>query len=145
MTASRPTNGNRRHEPGAKLLAVTRRLGLRYVAADTLAIRRRRCGQGWTYIGADKRVIRDPKTVRRLSGLAVPPAYRDVLYASDPAAHLQAVGRDAAGRLQYRYHPKWEHVRERDKARRLARLAAALPRIRRSIETDGAGFPGWTE
>ena len=133
VTASRPTNGNRRHEPSAKLLAATRRLGLRYVAADTLSIRRRRCGRGWIYVAADKRVIRDPKTARRLSGLAMPPAYQDVLYASDPAAHLQAVGRDAAGRLQYRYHPKWEHVRELDKARRLARLAAALPRIRRSI------------
>jgi DNA topoisomerase-1 len=63
----------------------------------------------------------------------VPPAYEDVLYAKDPAAHLQAVGRDAAGRLQYRYHPQWEQVRELRKARRLARLAKALPRIRRSI------------
>jgi DNA topoisomerase-1 len=106
---------------------------LRYIAADALSIRRRRSGKGWIYFGSDKRVIRDPRTVRRLSGLAVPPAYQEVLYASDPAAHLQAIGRDAAGRLQYRYHPKWEQVRELDKARRLARLAAALPRIRRSV------------
>src|SRR2546422_542909 len=55
------------------------------------------------------------------------------VYAADPAAHLQAVGRDAAGRLQYRYPPQWEDVRESRKARRLARLAHALPQVRRSI------------
>ena len=131
--ANRATQVSRRHKPSARLLATTQRLGLRYIAADALSIRRRRCGKGWIYFGADKRLIRDPETVRRLSGLSVPPAYHDVLYASDPAAHLQAIGRDAAGRLQYRYHPKWEQVRELDKARRLARLAAALPRIRRSV------------
>src|SRR5258708_1391338 len=65
--------------------------------------------------------------------LAVPSAYQDVLYAADPAAHLQAVGRDAAGRLQYRYHPQWEDVREGRKARRLARLAHALPQVRRRL------------
>src|SRR5262249_36571908 len=62
-----------------------------------------------------------------------PPACKDVLYAADPAAHLQAIGRDAAGRLQYRYHPQWDHVRELRKARRLARLADALPQLRRSV------------
>ena len=71
--------------------------------------------------------------MRRLTRLAVPSAYQDVLYAADPAAHLQAVGRDAAGRLQYRYHPQWEDVREGRKARRLARLAHALPQVRRRL------------
>ena len=69
----------------------------------------------------------------------MPPAYEAVLYAADPAAHLQAVGRDAAGRLQYRYHPDWEKVREQRKARRLARLAEGLPRIRRSVGQHLAG------
>ena len=114
-------------------IAAAKRLGLRHVTTGALSIRRRRCGRGWVYLGTDSRPIRDPKNVRRLARLAVPPAYEDVLYAKDPAAHLQAVGRDAAGRLQYRYHPQWEHVRELRKARRLARLADALPRIRRSI------------
>src|SRR6478752_2855151 len=121
----------RREARGAQTLA--KGLGLRLVAADALAIRRRRCGKGWTYIDPDNRVIRDRATVQRLARLAVPPAYADVLYAEDPAAHLQAVGRDAAGRLQYRYHPDWEKVREMRKARRLARLADVLPRIRRSV------------
>ena len=114
-------------------IAAAKRLGLRHVTTETLSIRRRRCGRGWAYLGADSRPIRDRKMVRRLASLAVPPAYEDVLYAEDPAAHLQAIGRDAAGRLQYRYHPQWEQVREQRKARRLARLADALPRIRRSI------------
>jgi DNA topoisomerase-1 len=71
--------------------------------------------------------------LRRLKSLAVPPAYEDVLFADDPRAHLQAVGRDAAGRLQYRYHPEWEKVRERRKATRLVALVESLPRIRRCV------------
>jgi DNA topoisomerase I len=114
-------------------IALAKRLGLRYVTTDALSIRRRRSGKGWAYIGSNGRPIRDPRIIRRLARLAVPPAYRDVLYAADPAAHLQAVGRDAAGRLQYRYHPQWQDVREGRKARRLARLANALPLIRRRI------------
>src|SRR5262245_1033106 len=120
---------------GASLsdIAAARRIGLRHVSIEALSIRLRRCGRGGTYVGAASRPIRDSKLVRRFARLAVPPAYENVLYAEDPAAHLQAVGRDAAGRLQYRYHPQWEQVREQRKARRLARLAKALPRIRRSI------------
>ena len=113
--------------------ALAKKLGLRLVAADTLSIRRRRRGKGWSYIAADQRAIRDPATLQRLARLAMPPAYQDVLYAEDADAHLQAIGRDAAGRLQYRYHPDWDKVREMRKARRLARLADVLPRIRRSI------------
>src|SRR5215213_7142029 len=106
---------------------------LRRVSPRDLRIRRRRNGKGFTYIRADGRAVRDSATLRRLKSLAVPPAYEDVLYADDPRAHLQAVGRDAAGRLQYRYHPEWEKVRERRKAERLARLADVLPRIHRSV------------
>ncbi len=127
----------RREARGAQTLA--KRLGLRLIAADALTIRRRRCGKGWTYLDPDNRVIRERATVQRLARLAVPPAYADVLYAEDPAAHLQAVGRDAAGRLQYRYHPDWEKVREIRKARRLARLADVLPRIRRSVAQHLSG------
>ena len=69
----------------------------------------------------------------RLEGLAVPPAYRDARFAVNPRAHIQAIGRDAAGRLQYRYHPEWEQIRELRKARRLAKLIDLMPGIRRSI------------
>ena len=110
-----------------------RRLGLRYVSTDTLTIRRQRKGDGYRFISARGRTIRDEITRARLKRLAVPPAYEDVLYAADPRAHIQAIGRDAAGRLQYRYHPEWEKVRERRKAKRLQRLVEALPRIRRAV------------
>jgi DNA topoisomerase-1 len=131
--------GIRRNGAPASAIAMAKRLGLRYVAADALSITRRRAGKGWSYIGTNGHAIADPKVVRRLTRLAVPPAYRDVLYATDPAAHLQAIGRDAAGRLQYRYHPRWEDVREGRKARRLARLAQALPQVRRSLGQYLAG------
>jgi len=125
--------GRSRNGATPHAIVLAQRLGLRYVTTDALSIRRRRSGRGWVYIGIDGQPIQDPRIVRRLARLAVPPAYQDVLYAADPAAHLQAVGRDAAGRLQYRYHSQWEHVRESRKARRLARLAHALPQVRRSL------------
>lgn len=106
---------------------------LRRVSPHELSIRRRRNGKGFAYIGPGGRRLRDSTTLRRLKSLAVPPAYEEVLYAEDPRAHLQAVGRDAAGRLQYRYHPDWEKVRERRKAKRLVSLIEALPRIRRCV------------
>jgi DNA topoisomerase I len=125
--------GKSRNGATPSAIALAKRLGLRHVSTDALSIRRRRYGKGWAYIGIDGKPIRDARIVRRLGRLAVPPAYEDVLYAPDPAAHLQAVGRDAAGRLQYRYHPQWDQVREMRKARRLARLADALPQVRRSV------------
>src|SRR5256714_4104941 len=109
------------------------RLGLRYVSTDELTIRRRRVGDKFTFVSASGRTIRDELMRARLKRLAVPPAYEEVLYAADPRAHIQAIGRDAAGRLQYRYHPDWEKVRERRKARRLQRLVEALPRVRRAV------------
>ena len=119
--------------------AVARRLGLRYVDQDELTWRRTRRGNRFSYLRQDGSVIRHSVTIHRLAGLAVPPAYDDVRYATDPAAHLQAVGRDAAGRLQYRYHPEWQKVRETRKARRLVRLAEVLPRIRRSVAQHLSG------
>jgi DNA topoisomerase-1 len=108
------------------------KLGLTYVTAAELTIRRLRRGRGFCYLAADGTPV-GAKQSKRLASLAVPPAYQDVLYASDPAAHMQAIGRDAAGRLQYRYHPDWQRVREIRKARRLSRLAESLATIRRAI------------
>ena len=129
----------RRNGVGRGVAAMARRLGLRLVGADALSIRRRRRGKGWSYLRPDGRVIRDRALIDRLTRLAVPPAYEEVIYATDERAHLQAIGRDAAGRLQYRYHPDWEKVREMRKARRLARLADVLPHVRRSIGQHLAG------
>jgi DNA topoisomerase-1 len=131
-------NGQSRPPAPTKLL---RRLGLTYITTDELSIRRRRHGRGFRYVGADGTPLRGAQSLR-LAALAVPPAYVDVLYAADPRAHIQAIGRDAAGRLQYRYHPDWQRVREMRKARRLARLAEVLPQIRRSIARHlGASEP----
>jgi DNA topoisomerase-1 len=110
-----------------------RELGLRRAGQDSLTIRRRRHGKGFVYLRAGKRRIRDAATLKRLASLAMPPAYEDVLFSEDPAAHLQAVGRDAAGRTQYRYHPNWQKVREARKARRLMRLVGVMPKVRRAI------------
>src|ERR1700759_447177 len=113
--------------------------GLRHVGTEQLTIRRQRKGTGFTFLTPTGRTLRDAGTIRRLKSLAVPPAYEDVRYAVDPRAHIQAIGRDAAGRLQYRYHPDWQRVRESRKGRRLAKLAEALPTIRRSIGHTLAG------
>ncbi len=110
-----------------------KRLHLNYVTTDALTIRRKRHGRGFRYITADGSTI-GVGEAQRLASLAVPPAYQDVLYAEDPRAHIQAIGRDGAGRLQYRYHPDWQRVRETRKACRLARLAEALPQIQRCVQ-----------
>lgn len=103
------------------------------VGPDALTLRRQRCGKGFAFLTSSGAFLRDRAEITRLKALAVPPAYSNVRFAADGAAHLQAVGEDAAGRLQYRYHPRWAEVREVLKARRLARLAKALPTIRRAI------------
>jgi len=115
---------------------LARRLGLRLVTPEELTIVRRRHGRGFAYALADGSAVRDRALVRRLDRLAVPPAYVDACYCADARAHLQATWRDAAGRLQYRYHADWEQVREDRRLRRLARLAATLPRIRRAVTRE---------
>ena len=100
---------------------------------DGLTISRRICGRGFSYHRKNGSRIRDPRVIDRLARLAVPPAYVDVVYSPDEDAPLQAVGRDAAGRWQYRYHADVLKVRERRKSRHLARLLDALPRIRRHV------------
>jgi DNA topoisomerase-1 len=113
--------------------ALARELGLKLGDQNQLTIRRIKRGKGYSFIRANGSHVRDARTIRRLHAMAVPPAYREVRYSPDPASHLQAVGRDAAGRLQYRYHADWEKVREQRKAHRLAKLVGALPRIRRKV------------
>lgn len=118
---------------------LARDLGLRLGDQNELTIRRIKRGNGYSFIRANGTRIRDARTIRRLHAMAVPPAYRHVRYSSDPSSHLQAVGRDAAGRLQYRYHADWEKVREQRKAHRLAKLVAALPKIRRKVSAFLSG------
>lgn len=112
---------------------------LRRVSSDALTIRRLRHGRSFVYRDAAGERITDAATLARIRSLAIPPAYEDVRIAADPAAHLQAIGHDEAGRVQHRYHPDWEKVRERRKLKRLARLIAALPKLRARIARDLRG------
>ncbi|MFN5527464.1 DNA topoisomerase IB [Bradyrhizobium sp.] len=118
---------------------LAQRIGLKLGDQTELTIRRIKRGKSYSFIRANGTPIRHAGTIRRLHAMAVPPAYRDVRYAPDPSLHLQAVGIDAAGRLQYRYHADWEKVREHRKAHRLAKLVGALPRIRRAVSKHLAG------
>jgi DNA topoisomerase-1 len=109
------------------------RLGLQLAKPEEFTLRRVRRGRGFAYLDLRARPIRDRATLTRIRALAVPPAYRSVRFANDPAAHLQAVARDSAGRLQYRYHPKWQDVRDLRKAKRLYRLLTTMPKLRRGL------------
>ena len=111
--------------------------GLRYTQ-DTVTngIQRIRRGSGFRYVGPDRRVVRDKATLARIKALAIPPAWRDVWIARDPNGHLQATGRDARGRKQYRYHAKWREIRHETKYERLVPFARALPRLRERVQRD---------
>jgi len=119
--------------------ALARELGLTLGDQNELTIRRIKRGKSYSFVRANGTAIRHVGTIRRLNSMAVPPAYQRVRYSPDPSSHLQAVGIDAAGRLQYRYHADWEKVREHRKAHRLARLVAALPKIRRNVSMHLSG------
>jgi DNA topoisomerase-1 len=113
-----------------------RTAGLRYVCDASRGIRRLRSGTSFRYIGPSRRPIKDAATLRRIRRLAIPPAWVDVWIASDARAHLQATGRDARGRKQYRYHARWREVRHQSKYERLVPFARALPGLRRRIRAD---------
>ncbi|MGY4437597.1 DNA topoisomerase IB [Bradyrhizobium sp. LM2.3] len=125
--------------PAATVEALAKELGLRLGDQNELKIRRIKRGKGYSFVRPNGAHIRDARTIRRLHSMAVPPAYREVRYSADPSSHLQAVGRDAAGRLQYRYHADWEKVREQRKAHRLEKLVGALPKIRRKVSAFLSG------
>ena len=124
---------------GTSVESLAQELGLKLGDQNELTIRRIKRGKNYSFVRANGTPIRHVGTIKRLNSMAVPPAYEEVRYSPDPASHLQAVGRDAAGRLQYRYHSDWEKVREQRKAHRLARLVAALPKIRRNVSAHLSG------
>jgi DNA topoisomerase-1 len=110
--------------------------GLRYVSDTRPGIRRKRAGRGFSYTSPDGARIRDAEVLSRIRSLAIPPAWQDVWICSQPNGHLQATGRDARGRKQYRYHPRWRATRDETKYERMIAFARALPRIREQIEQD---------
>jgi DNA topoisomerase-1 len=117
--------------------------GLRYVSDEGAGLRRVRSGRGFRYLDAVGRTVRDPAVRARIRALAIPPAWTDVWICPHPDGHVQATGRDARGRKQYRYHPAWGAMRNQTKFERMVEFGLALPRIRARVDADLArgGLP----
>jgi DNA topoisomerase-1 len=141
MTAKKTTRRQRRAALTTDPLESAKAAGLRHVTDTTPGIRRKRTGRGFTYFGVDGRPIRDLRELHRIKSLGIPPAWTDVWICPLLYGHLQATGRDAKGRKQYRYHPRWREVRDETKYGRMLVFGEALPLIRKQVEHDLA-LPG---
>ncbi|CAN5710816.1 DNA topoisomerase IB [soil metagenome] len=115
---------------------VAREAGLRYVTDAEPGIRRVRRGKGFSYHTSSDRLVTSTSERERIETLAIPPAWTDVWIGRDGKGHIQATGRDAEGRKQYRYHPAWVEIRARRKFHRMAIFGRTLPRIRRRVRKD---------
>jgi DNA topoisomerase-1 len=127
----------------AQGVVAARQAGLRYVSDAQPGLGRRRAGRGFRYLDRDGAAVRDAATLARIRQLAIPPAWTDVWICASANGHIQATGRDARGRKQYRYHRQWSTVRGSGKFDRVIAFAQALPRLRRRLRVDLAlpGFP----
>jgi DNA topoisomerase-1 len=121
--------------------AAAREAGLRYVNPNGPGIRRLKRGKSFAYIGVDGQPERDPETLARINAIVIPPAWTDVWISPVANGHLQATGRDAKGRKQYRYHARWREVRDEAKYGHTVAFGRALPRIRRKVQAD-LSLPG---
>ncbi len=110
--------------------------GLRYVNDAGPGIKRKRAGKHFSYVGVDGKPIHDSKELTRIKALGIPPAWTDVWICPSPRGHIQATGRDAKGRKQYRYHPRWREVRDETKYGRMIAFGQALPAIRERVDHD---------
>src|SRR5947208_995152 len=122
-------------------LEAARAAGLRYVNDAMPGNRRVARGTGFVYVDADDKPVRDEETLARIRKLAIPPAWTDVWICASERGHLQATGRDARGRKQYRYHSKWRTLRDEAKYGRLIEFAEGLPALRKKVMSDMA-LPG---
>jgi len=116
--------------------------GLVWVSDQAPGIRRIRVGDDFAYVGTDGKRLRKAGELQRIRSLAIPPAYEDVWICVRANGHIQATGRDARGRKQYRYHPDWRLAKDADKFERMLEFGAALPRIRRRVAADLAAPVG---
>ncbi|MCQ4297374.1 DNA topoisomerase IB [Pseudomonas stutzeri] len=123
------------------LLCPTLPPDLHYVDDSQPGIRRKRLRGTFAYFEPNGERIRDDEAIQRINKLAIPPAYRDVWICPDPQGHLQATGRDARGRKQYRYHTRWREIRDSDKYERMLEFGEALPKLRGNLEKHLA-LPG---
>ncbi|HEY8614020.1 MAG TPA: DNA topoisomerase IB [Roseomonas sp.] len=113
-----------------------RAAGLRYVSDTRPGITRQAKGDGFFYRDPSGEPVRDEATLERIRSLAIPPAYTDVWICPFPNGHIQATGRDARGRKQYRYHPRWRETRDATKYEHMAEFAEVLPLIRARVAAD---------
>ncbi len=122
---------------------VAKTAGLRYVNDSMPGIRRKRAGKHFSYIGLDGKPIHDKDELQRIRSLGIPPAWTNVWICPKPNGHIQATGRDARGRKQYRYHPRWREVRDETKYTRMIAFGEALPGLRERVKHDLAlaGLP----
>jgi DNA topoisomerase-1 len=107
---------------------------LNHVSDEEPGFTRKCTTLGFQYFYPDGRPVRDRALIKRINALAIPPAYTDIWICPDPRGHIQATGRDARGRKQYRYHPEWDHVRNATKYERMLAFGKALPGIRKRVE-----------
>jgi len=117
-------------------VAAAAAVALHHTGGDEPGLRRIKRGKKFSYCSASGALVRDAATLSRIRALAIPPAWTDVWIAADARAHIQATGRDARGRKQYRYHARWREVRDAAKYHRLVGFCAALPRVRAAVERD---------
>lgn len=110
--------------------------GLRYVRPEGPGIGRQKSGRGFRYIGVDRKPVHDPDELKRINSLVIPPAWSNVWICPSKNGHVQAAGRDARGRKQYRYHPLYRSVRDATKFARMAAFGEALPGIRKQVAHD---------
>ena len=110
--------------------------GLVYVSDERPGIRRLRHGDAFRYVDADGKAMRDAATLKRIRGIVIPPAWTDVWISPSPNGHIQATGRDARGRKQYRYHPDFRALRDGTKYEHIVAFGTALPKIRRQVDSD---------
>ncbi|MCA1658754.1 MAG: DNA topoisomerase IB, partial [Verrucomicrobiaceae bacterium] len=115
---------------------VAEEAGLRYVSDDQPGFTRKRKGDDFEYFDTEGKRIRDETRLLRIGRLAIPPAYEDVWICPSANCHIQATGRDARGRKQYRYHERWREVRDENKYDRMLVFGKALPKIRRRVNKD---------
>ena len=113
-----------------------RRVGLTYINGDEKGYSRRRCGRGFTYLSTQGKTLRSARTRNRIEALAIPPAWEEVWISRDARGHIQATGRDEAGRKQYRYLDRWHAISATTKFDRMALVGRLLPRIRKRISKD---------
>ena len=139
----RPRLRRRGADPFAPPEATAKAAALRYISDSRPGIRRERSGSGFRYVAANGERVSDRETLGRIRSLAIPPAWTDVWISPVAHGHIQATGRDARGRKQYRYHPRWRQVRDATKYERLMQFGQSLPRIRAAVDADLArpGFP----